>query len=548
MLTRISRLAWLPPLFAFGVFLFEVRRYSSSSLYFVDDPFISMRFAANLVTHGELSFNPGDKVEGYSNFLHVLIHAITFVIQGGVPDTTRGIRGVALVVLAATLLELALLGVLARGARPRTGREAAWYWAWVLTMAAWPAAFWATAGMETPIEGLLLVTTVLGAARLSDQGKTAGGGLALALVGASLVGITLIRFEGVVMAVALAVALSIHLMRAGRARSALALIGTVGTAAIAYHLFRIVYFGALLPNTYVAKATGGSLFGRLQSGLTYCGGWASLLGGGLALGVVAIAAARARAQERAALVKSLDDPELLAAATAVGVKIALVVWGGGDWMPGFRMLLPVTPIALFLVARAVLSLTQDGAALVTTRAAAIVLALAVVTLGRGQGGTFPPRASLPGDVGGMRKLPRDYVAAGQLVERSFGGRAEEVAIGEAGLVAFEARNVRFMDLFGLVDRDMARQPGWMHHRVHVEHVIERSPAAVLFAHLHALPPFGPYQYGRELLGSPAFHAVYRRVEVGADLEVSGWALYLRRDIDPATRHVAWASAPAHGAK
>jgi hypothetical protein len=61
MRARVSRLAWLPPLCAFAVFVFEARRYSGKSLYFVDDPFISMRFAANLVRHGELSFNLGGK-------------------------------------------------------------------------------------------------------------------------------------------------------------------------------------------------------------------------------------------------------------------------------------------------------------------------------------------------------------------------------------------------------------------------------------------------------------------------------------------------------
>jgi hypothetical protein len=116
-----------------------------------------------------------------------------------------------------------------------------------------------------------------------------------------------------------------------------------------------------------------------------------------------------------------------------------------------------------------------------------------------------------------------------------------VAVGEAGLVPFEARHVRFMDLFGLVDRDMARQPGGMHRRVHVEHFLERAPAAVVFANLDFQPPYGPYQYGRELLPSEAFHRSYRRVDLGSEMATLGWALYLRRDADPAARGLAWAA-------
>ena len=40
-----------------------------------DDAFISFRYADNLVRHGELVFNPGDPVEGYTNFLWTVLMA-----------------------------------------------------------------------------------------------------------------------------------------------------------------------------------------------------------------------------------------------------------------------------------------------------------------------------------------------------------------------------------------------------------------------------------------------------------------------------------------
>ncbi len=351
-------------------------------------------------------------------------------------------------------------------------------------------------------------------------------------------GVTLLRFEGVVVALAIAAALAWHLTRAHRQRSAVVLAAPVVAVAAAYHVARVVYFGQLLPNTYVAKATGGSMIARVAAGASYCGAWGALVGGGMGLVVLALALARGPEAVREAMERWARDPVRLVAATLVATKLALVAWGGGDWMPGWRMLVPITPIALFLAMRVLLSLVGPAR---PERLAAVAFAVALIVCGRGNGASFPPRSSAPNEAGNLKKVPRDYLLAGDLLERSFGGSREEVAIGEAGLVPFEAFHVRFMDLFGLVDRDMAQQPGWMHNRVHAAHVVERAPGAVLFAQLTVLPPYGPYQYGQELLPSPAFHAAYRLADVGPELEALGWALYLRRDLDPGAHGLTWAS-------
>ena len=65
---------WLlhvPVIASIAVFLALTRKFLSSSIYFVDDPFISLRYAANLIRTGELAFNPGERLEGYSNLLQV---------------------------------------------------------------------------------------------------------------------------------------------------------------------------------------------------------------------------------------------------------------------------------------------------------------------------------------------------------------------------------------------------------------------------------------------------------------------------------------------
>ena len=58
--------------FAVAVFVFDFWRYAG---YLIDDTYISLRYAKNLVDGLGLVFNPGERVEGYTNFLFVLLGA-----------------------------------------------------------------------------------------------------------------------------------------------------------------------------------------------------------------------------------------------------------------------------------------------------------------------------------------------------------------------------------------------------------------------------------------------------------------------------------------
>jgi hypothetical protein len=48
----------------------------------LDDAYISYRYAENLIHGNGLVYNPGERVEGYSNFLYVLLVAPAFLFTG----------------------------------------------------------------------------------------------------------------------------------------------------------------------------------------------------------------------------------------------------------------------------------------------------------------------------------------------------------------------------------------------------------------------------------------------------------------------------------
>jgi hypothetical protein len=508
----------------------------AQSVYFIDDPFISLRFAANLVDFGELTFNRGERVEGYSNLLYVLIHTLVFLVRGTVPDAAQAIDVAALLCLHASGAELAVLCVLARTAGDEQTRSA-WWLAAVLTCACWPFAFWAVAGMETPLEGLLYVSSVAAIASLAVPGTGAGPLVTLAFLFA---GIVLLRFEGALVVLPVTALVALWLWRQKRTRVALGFVSAILIGIALYHISRTLYFGAFLPNTYVAKATGGSAVHRVLSGLSYTLAWIAAQLGVAALLVLALAPGRSDRSLRQWVEHGLERPAELSAIVLLTSKLALVSWGGGDWMPGWRMLLPTAPFAFFLVGRVLASVASTArTGQLGQWLAALCVMVALVLVSRPGLATFGAPDAAGDEVGQLRKLPRGYVEMGALLERAFGAKAAEVAVGEAGLIPYVARSVRFMDLFGLVDRDMARQPGGMHQRVHITHFLERAPTAVVMAHLHRSPPFGQYQYGRELLTSARFHAAYRRIQIGREQDEAGWAVYLRSSLSAPDFELAW---------
>src|ERR1035437_3918387 len=63
--------------------------------YFVtDDAYISFRYARNLALHGQLVFNLGERVEGYTNFLWTVILALGIKLDVG-PVALSRFLGVA---------------------------------------------------------------------------------------------------------------------------------------------------------------------------------------------------------------------------------------------------------------------------------------------------------------------------------------------------------------------------------------------------------------------------------------------------------------------
>jgi arabinofuranosyltransferase len=309
-----------------------------------DDAFISFRYARNL-SHGHgLVFNPGaERVEGYTNFLWVLMLA-AFDRLGIPPENAANPLS-----LCATVALWALVVGFAWRSRPESR--------WVLIVPALllattrSVAVWSTSGLETRWFELLLLAGVL-RLTVEVQCLLGRGSPPRALAGWLLALATLTRPDGLL--VSASVLGTAALLLASRRRlearwvagSALPYIALVG----GHYLFRRLYYGDWLPNTYYAKVGGKAWW---AAGRAYLGAFALEYAAYLWLPLLA-AAVLWHVRRGTACVPLL----FAAAALPHALYVAAV---GGDHFE-FRPLDAYFPLAFLLIGDGVAMLASNRAA------------------------------------------------------------------------------------------------------------------------------------------------------------------------------------------
>ena len=217
--------------------------------FVTDDAYISFRYAQHLADGGGLVFNAGERVEGYTNFLWVMLLA-GFARLGFAPET----MATPLSLLATVGLWAVVAAYASRSLRP--GDHRLWIAVPCLLLAVTRSvAVWSTSGLETRLFELLIVAGVLSTAhRLTVERGREPPLLLPALLFALA---TLTRPDGLLITASCALVASVVLVSRrslGRRTvwAALLYVGIVG----AHLAFRHAYYGEWLPNTWFAKVSG----------------------------------------------------------------------------------------------------------------------------------------------------------------------------------------------------------------------------------------------------------------------------------------------------
>jgi hypothetical protein len=437
-----ARVFWCTAIAATGYALWWALRRS----WVCDDAFISFRYADNLVRGLGLVYNEGERVEGYSNFLWTMYHALGLKLGADVENWANA---------GSIACFLGSLGVLTWNSWV-TRRESSGLVTWIPVAAVLAALhpdwqFFATSGLETSLFALeitlLYVVLTVGPSRSS---RAAVAGLLLTLA-------SMTRPDGLLLTVP--VAIFVLLTAPRRLPALLALSAAFLITWIPYTLWRVSYFGDFFPNTYYAKSAAMAWYsqGAAYAALYFARYWPLLLGPIL---VVLAWPRGTHAGDRVWRVAS--DPwrgRVALAALLLAAYVWFVLRVGGDFMFG-RFLIPVTPLLFVLLELGITRLTPGR--LRTPWLFAMLVA----------GGILLTPYPLPRDpFGDFRGIvfepnfyPRDGAertrAQGLALRPFFDGLPVRVAFfgGEARLVYYARPQTAIECATGLTDRQIARSP------------------------------------------------------------------------------------------
>ncbi len=238
-----SRWAALLLLLSIVVFVLYALYFDAGAYSVFDDSFISFRYAHNLSRGYGLVFNPGERVEGYTNFLWTVLMAGAIALGADVIVVSK---------VAAVLAGIATMGLVFQMGRQELGSPYAGVLAAAMLGVTTGFARLAVSGFEMLLYGMLVALGVYLYLRSLKTGElpfTAGAALALA---------AMTRPEGVlVFGVVTLHCIAMLVLRPGPLKGRIALLGGwlagFGLLYIPYFAWRYTYYGYLLPNTFYTK-------------------------------------------------------------------------------------------------------------------------------------------------------------------------------------------------------------------------------------------------------------------------------------------------------
>lgn len=415
--------------------------------YSTDDAFITLRYAANIVHgHGPV-FNVGQRVEGFSSPLDLVLIVFVYLIPG-----SHALLKAKLLSLSFGVLTIVTAKRLIRAVDlPPWGRTLTY----LLVGGSWGLAVVSSNGLETTLACWLM--TLLVASLFTGEASRRP-----VFIGVCAAGLVATRPEGIAVTFFLAlVSLAVESREIPPWRRCVWFAGAAASQAL-IEIYRLVYYHQLLPNTFFAKRA--DLGKAAHAGLLYLNdlvlpGIPTLIRVEILLVILVGVYVVVRSPNR----------RLLYIVTAVAIQVLFIVETGGDWMLGGRFLAPVLPLVAVLMMLGTVRVIEfsrnrlsSGLRWLQWTVCAIlvlvVLSTAVLPTMKERDPIWNSHwhfddASLV-RAGGYGLLSLEYWPLGLAMLRCVPS-GSLVAYTEVGYAGFERLDVRFLDMRGLTDTSIA---------------------------------------------------------------------------------------------
>lgn len=479
-------------IFQYGFLILIVALYiwHANSLSFTqDDSFITYRYAKNFLGGVGLVFNPGEYVEGYTNFFYMILLILVGALGGNFITFSKLLgfgSGVAIIMIS--FFWLKDIGknrnpVLAYSAPSLLAVNSAF-------------AYWTVSGLETLFFSALLLCGIYLA---SKRDILFAPLMALA---------TITRPEGGLVFILILAYFQISHRVEKRELARYAIIYAL--LILPQIIFRLLYYHDILPNPFYAKT--GLSIEYISSGVGYF--WLFLKQYGFygILLIIPIAGFRFLKKEFG-----------MAMFVSLGYLL-YIIFIGGDVLHGNRFFVPLMPIFYMLFGIALIEWIEKGFGnkrLAGNLAAVVfLLAAGIVTyiIPHGQMMTFRQA-----EIGLVRKMKMWTDAVNKT-------RAGELTVACSTIGAFGYYcDATVIDMLGLTDRTIAKNPQsvpgiestWKERNYNIQYLMERRPDLILFS--TGLKPSAPAE--KALFLSSRFRQGYYPLYLG---EQDNWVIFKRK--------------------
>lgn len=488
---RVDRRLWLGAVVAVAAIAVLLGHAWRFFPFIADDALISLRYAERFIQGLGLTWNDGERVEGYSNLLWILA------------SSALGVLGVDLVfslrLLGSVCSSLAIVALVASCARRSAFSPFGMLAGSLFFALSGPIAVWAVGGLEQPLLACLLAFgCVLALPLTGDIGAVEPKRFIAPGVLFGLLGVT--RPDGLVFGGLAFVALfAVRALSRATLRQALCFGVPAALPFLAQLAFRLAYYREWVPNSALVKlalnrnrALEGLLY--LLQASAYL--WPLFLLAALTLVSWLVAKRRRRVFFFA----------LLSCGWAVYVMAI-----GGDIFPGDRHSVPLIVLAALVVAQGLLSLEEYPRPWKVPAAA--VVGAALLLHGWLQ---FRNEAN---DRAVSERWEFEGQVVGTVLKKAFAADRPLITVDAAGSVGFFS-GLPAIDMYGLSDAHIARrQPpnfgrGFIGHELgDGRYALGRKPDIVVF-HTGEEHPSSPGD--KQLYGLPEFRERYDRIWIQGD--------------------------------